>query len=115
MPVTAVPTALPEVLVLEPAVFSDARGSFYESFNARDCAQATGLERQFVQDNQSRSAPGVLRGVHYQLVKPQGKLIRVVRGQIYDVAVDLRRASPRFGQWVGVKLSADDRRQLWIP
>jgi dTDP-4-dehydrorhamnose 3,5-epimerase len=115
MPVTAVPTRLPEVLLLEPALFSDARGSFYESFNARDFAQATGLERQFVQDNHSRSVPGVLRGVHYQVVRPQGKLIRVVRGEIYDVAVDLRRDSPRFGQWVGVTLSAEDRRQLWIP
>jgi|SRR5437868_12580766 len=115
MPVTAVPTVLPEVLVLEPALFSDARGSFYESFNARDFAQATGLERQFVQDNHSRSAPGVLRGLHYQVVRPQGKLIRVVRGAIFDVAVDLRKDSPRFGKWVGVTLSAEDRKQLWIP
>jgi dTDP-4-dehydrorhamnose 3,5-epimerase len=115
MPVTAVPTVLPEVLLLVPELFADARGSFYESFNARDFARATGLERHFVQDNQSRSAPGVLRGVHYQVVRPQGKLIRVVRGEIYDVAVDLRRDSPRFGKWVGVTLSAEDRKQLWIP
>src|SRR6478609_4938725 len=115
MPVTVVPTALPEVFILEPALFADARGSFFESFHAREFAQATGLVREFVQDNHSTSAPGVLRGLHYQLVKPQGKLLRVVRGRIFDVAVDLRRSSPRFGQWVGVTLSAEDRRQLWIP
>ena len=115
MPVTVVPTKLPEVLLIEPAVFADARGSFFESFNAREFAQATGLERTFVQDNHSTSAPGVLRGLHYQLGHPQGKLLRVVRGAIFDVAVDLRRSSPRFGQWVGVTLSAEDRRQLWIP
>lgn len=115
MPVTIHPTALPEVLLVEPAVFRDDRGSFSESFNAREFAQAAGLERQWVQDNHSRSVQGVLRGLHYQLVKPQGKLLRVVAGKIFDVAVDLRKDSPRFGRWVGVTLSADDPRQLWVP
>ena len=115
MPYTVTPTALPEVLVLEPKVFGDARGFFYESYNRRDFAAATGLDVEFVQDNHSRSAQGVLRGIHYQLVKPQGKLVRVVAGAVWDVAVDLRRSSPRFGRWVGVELSADNRRQLWVP
>jgi dTDP-4-dehydrorhamnose 3,5-epimerase len=115
MPVTLLPTSLPEVLILEPALFADARGSFSESFNAREFAEATGIERLFVQDNQSRSLTGVLRGLHYQVVRPQGKLVRVVRGRIFDVAVDLRRDSPRFGQWTGVMLSEEDRRQLWVP
>jgi dTDP-4-dehydrorhamnose 3,5-epimerase len=115
MPITVAPTVLPEVLLLEPPLFADARGSFYESFNARDFAAATGLTPVFVQDNHSRSGPGVLRGLHYQLGRPQGKLLRVVRGAIFDVAVDLRRDSPRFGKWVGVTLSAEDRKQLWIP
>ncbi|HTK56222.1 MAG TPA: dTDP-4-dehydrorhamnose 3,5-epimerase [Gemmatimonadales bacterium] len=115
MPVTVHPTSLPEVLILEPAVFADARGAFSESFNARDFAQATGLAREFVQDNHSTSVTGVLRGLHYQVVRPQGKLVRVVRGKIFDVAVDLRRDSPRFGKWAGVMLSAEDHRQLWVP
>jgi dTDP-4-dehydrorhamnose 3,5-epimerase len=115
MPVTVHPTALPEVLILEPAVFSDDRGFFSESFNALEFARATGIEREFVQDNHSRSAAGVLRGLHYQVTRPQGKLVRVVRGRIFDVAVDLRRDSPRFGQWAGVMLSEEDRRQLWVP
>ena len=115
MPFTVTPTAIPEVLVLEPRVFGDARGFFYESFNARDFAQATGLQVEFVQDNHSKSARGVLRGLHYQITHAQGKLVRVVQGEVFDVAVDLRRSSPTFGQWVGVHLSADNHKQLWIP
>ena len=115
MPYTVTKTAIPDVLILEPKVFGDARGFFYESFNARDFAQATGLEVSFVQDNHSKSAKGVLRGLHYQIQHAQGKLVRVVQGEVFDVAVDLRRASPTFGQWVGVHLSADNRRQLWVP
>ncbi len=115
MPYTATPTAIPEVLVLEPKVFGDARGFFYESFNARDFAQATGLNTHFVQDNHSKSAKGVLRGLHYQIQHPQGKLVRVVQGEVFDVAVDLRQSSPTFGQWVGVTLSADNHKQLWVP
>jgi dTDP-4-dehydrorhamnose 3,5-epimerase len=115
MPYTVTPTALPGVLILEPKVFGDARGVFFESFNARDFAQCTGLDVQFVQDNHSKSAQGVLRGLHYQIQQPQGKLVRVTRGEIFDVAVDLRRSSPHFGRWVGVQLSADNHRQLWVP
>ena len=115
MPFTVTPTALPEVLVLEPRVFGDARGFFYESFNARDFAQATGLQVDFVQDNHSKSARGVLRGLHYQIEHAQGKLVRVVQGEVFDVAVDLRKSSPTFGQWVGVHLSADNHKQLWVP
>lgn len=109
------PTALPDVLVIEPKVFGDARGFFFESYNEHAFAQATGLRVSFVQDNHSRSARGVLRGLHYQLKQPQGKLVRVVRGSVFDVAVDLRRSSPAFGQWVGVELSEDNQRQMWIP
>lgn len=108
-------TRLPEVLILEPQVFGDERGFFYESFNARRFAEATGVSRDFVQDNHSRSARGVLRGLHYQLQQAQGKLVRVSAGEVYDVAVDLRRSSPTFGQWVGVHLSAENKRQLWVP
>jgi dTDP-4-dehydrorhamnose 3,5-epimerase len=115
MPFTATPTALPEVLLLEPKVFGDARGFFFESYNRRDFAVATGVDPEFVQDNHSRSARDVLRGLHYQLHRPQGKLVRVVSGCVWDVVVDLRRGSPRFGQWAGVELSAENRRQLWIP
>ena len=111
----AIPTAIPDVLVLEPKVFGDARGFFLESFNQRVFNQTTGLEVEFVQDNHSRSAKGVLRGLHYQLQQPQGKLVRVVRGAVFDVAVDIRRSSPHFGRWVGVELSEDNHRQLWIP
>ena len=110
-----IPTALPEVLILEPRVFGDARGFFFESYNRKAFAADTGLDVEFVQDNHSRSVRGVLRGLHYQLVKPQGKLVRAVAGAVWDVAVDLRRSSPRFGQWVGVELSADNQRQLWVP
>lgn len=108
-------TALPGVLIFEPKVFGDARGFFFESFNAKRFTEATGLKPEFVQDNHSRSARGVLRGIHYQLVKPQGKLVRVVSGEVVDVAVDLRRSSPNFGKSVAVRLSAADHRQLWIP
>jgi dTDP-4-dehydrorhamnose 3,5-epimerase len=111
----ATPSSLPEVLVVEPSVFGDERGFFLESWNARDFGEATGLEVAFVQDNHSRSARNVLRGIHYQVAKPQGKLVRVASGAVFDVAVDLRRSSPRFGQWVGVTLSADNQKQLWIP
>ena len=109
-------TALPEVLILEPRVFGDARGFFTESYNARAFAEATGLrDVEFVQDNHSRSGRGVLRGLHYQIQQAQGKLVRVVRGAVFDVAVDMRRHSPRFGRWVGVELSEHNHRQLWLP
>ena len=108
-------TELPEVVLLEPRVFEDARGVTYESYNRRRFSQLTGVDVDFVQDNRSRSAKNVLRGLHYQLVMPQGKLIGVLRGEIYDVAVDLRRSSPRFGKWTGFTLSAADRRMAWIP
>ena len=108
-------TTLAGVLILEPRVFGDARGFFMESYNRRSFAQATGLDLDFVQDNHSRSSKGVLRGLHYQLRQPQGKLVRAVRGAIFDVAVDIRRGSPTFGQWTGVELSEDNRRQLWVP
>jgi dTDP-4-dehydrorhamnose 3,5-epimerase len=108
-------TALDGVLVLEPAVFADARGFFLESFNAKVFREATGVDAVFVQDNHSRSARNVLRGIHYQLVRPQGKLVRVAGGRIFDVAVDLRRSSKTFRRWVGVELSADNHRQLWVP
>ena len=111
-----IPTDLPDVLIIEPKVFGDARGFFFESYNARSFREATGLDTQFVQDNHSRSARGVLRGVHYQLPPfAQGKLVRVVRGRVWDVAVDLRRRSPTFGRWVGVELSEENQRQLWVP
>jgi dTDP-4-dehydrorhamnose 3,5-epimerase len=111
----AILTALPEVMILEPKVFGDARGFFMESFNHEAFEQATGCVREFVQDNHSRSRQGVLRGIHYQLERPQGKLVRVVSGAVWDVAVDLRQNSSRFGQWVGVELSAENYRQLWVP
>ena len=110
-----IPTAIPDVLVLEPKVYDDGRGFFLESFNQRVFNQATGLEVEFVQDNHSRSARDVLRGLHYQLQQPQGKLVRVVRGAVFDVAVDIRRSSSHFGRWVGIELSEDNHRQLWIP
>ncbi|GAC1621874.1 MAG: dTDP-4-dehydrorhamnose 3,5-epimerase [Nevskia sp.] len=108
-------TEIPEVCILEPRVFGDARGFFFESFNARAFAEATGANVEFVQDNHSKSARGVLRGLHYQIVQPQGKLVRVVAGEVFDVAVDLRRSRPTFGRWVGVHLSGENRRQLWVP
>lgn len=109
------PTAIADVLIIEPKVFGDARGFFYESFNQNAFNEATGLNLSFVQDNHSRSAQGVLRGLHYQVKQPQGKLVRVVRGAVFDVAVDIRQTSPTFGQWVGVELSEDNHRQLWVP
>ncbi|WP_236238170.1 dTDP-4-dehydrorhamnose 3,5-epimerase [Pseudomonas faucium] len=108
-------TAIPDVLIIEPKVFGDSRGFFLESFNARDFAEATGIEAQFVQDNHSRSQRGVLRGLHYQIDNPQGKLVRVTQGAVLDVAVDIRRSSPTFGRWVATRLNADDHRQFWIP
>lgn len=111
----AIPTAIPEVIVLEPKVFGDERGFFYESFNARRFAELTGVQVEFVQDNHSKSARNVLRGLHYQIQQPQGKLVRVTAGAVFDVAVDLRRASPTFGRWVGYELSAENQRQMWIP
>ncbi len=115
MPYTVTPTAIPEVLVLQPKVFGDARGFFYESFNAADFVAATGLNVTFVQDNHSKSSRGVLRGLHYQMQQTQGKLVRVVAGSVYDVAVDMRRSSTTFGKAVGVTLSAENQRQLWVP
>jgi len=111
----ALPTDLPGVLLLEPKVFGDARGFFMESYNKRVFAQAAGLSPEFVQDNHSRSARGVLRGLHYQVRQPQGKLVRVTEGEVFDVAVDLRRSSPAFGRWVGAQLSAENKRQMWVP
>jgi dTDP-4-dehydrorhamnose 3,5-epimerase len=109
------PMSIPDVLVIEPKVFGDMRGFFFESFNQRAFNEMTGLNVTFVQDNHSRSAKGVLRGLHYQIQQPQGKLVRVVRGAVFDVAVDIRRASRTFGQWVGVELSEENNRQLWVP
>jgi dTDP-4-dehydrorhamnose 3,5-epimerase len=111
----ATPTALPGVFVIEPTVFGDTRGFFFESFNERRLEAALGRPLRFVQDNHSRSARGVLRGLHYQLPQPQGKLVRVVSGEVFDVAVDLRRGSPTCGRWLGELLSAENKRQLWIP
>lgn len=110
-----IPTALKDVLIIEPKVFGDARGFFFESFNQQAFQAATGVAAPFVQDNHSRSAKGVLRGLHYQIEQAQGKLVRVVRGKVFDVAVDLRRASPDFGKWVGIELSEDNQRQVWVP
>jgi dTDP-4-dehydrorhamnose 3,5-epimerase len=107
--------SIPDVLLLEPKVFGDARGFFFESYNRRSFAAATGLDVEFVQDNQSRSRRNVLRGLHYQVRQAQGKLVRVASGEIWDVAVDLRRSSPSFGRWVGAKLDAESHRMMWIP
>ena len=107
--------AIPDVVLIEPKVFGDARGFFFESFNQQAFNEATGTNHQFVQDNHSRSAQGVLRGLHYQIQQPQGKLVRVVRGAVIDVAVDIRKSSPTFGQWVAEELSEDNHRQLWVP
>lgn len=113
MKVTA--TKIPDVLIFEPKVFGDARGFFMESFNSKVFDEAVGRHVEFVQDNHSRSAKGVLRGLHYQIQQPQGKLVRVSNGAVFDVAVDIRRSSDTFGQWVGVELSAENNRQLWVP
>lgn len=109
------PTAIPDVLVIEPRVFGDVRGFFYESFNQKAFNEATGTRHQFVQYNHSRSSKGGLRGLHYQIQQPQGKLVRAVCGAVFHVAVDIRQSSPSFGQWVGVELSEDNHRQLWVP
>ncbi len=111
----ATPTAIADVLILEPRVFGDARGFFFESFNQQQFDAAVGAHHQFVQDNHSRSSKGVLRGLHYQVQQPQGKLVRVTVGAVWDVAVDIRPHSPTCGQWVGLELSAENQRQLWIP
>ena len=110
-----IPCAIPEVLILEPKVYGDDRGFFLESYNQQILAELAGITQQFVQDNHSRSVKGVLRGLHYQIKEPQGKLVRVIAGEVFDVAVDIRRSSPTFGKWVGVRLSAESKRQLWIP
>lgn len=109
------PCAIADVLLIEPKVFGDDRGFFFESFNQRAFREASGLTVDFVQDNHSKSARNVLRGLHYQIRQPQGKLVRVVAGEVFDVAVDIRRNSPTFGRWVGEILSADNKRQLWVP
>lgn len=110
-----IPTAIPDVLIIEPKVFGDERGFFFESFNHRQFAELIGRNVDFVQDNHSRSAKNVLRGLHYQIQQPQGKLVRVAQGAVFDVAVDIRRSSPTFGQHVGVELSAENKRMLWVP
>jgi dTDP-4-dehydrorhamnose 3,5-epimerase len=111
----ATPLAIPDVILLEPTVFGDERGFFYESFNQRRFEAFIGRKVNFVQDNHSRSAKGVLRGLHYQIQQPQGKLVRVVQGEVFDVAVDIRKTSPTFGQWVGQILSAENKHQMWVP
>lgn len=111
----AISTEIPDLLILEPKVFGDDRGFFFESFNQRDFNEATGIDVIFVQDNHSKSAKGVLRGLHYQIQQPQGKLVRVVSGEVFDVAVDLRKSSATFGKWVGVVLSAENKRSFWVP
>ena len=110
-----IPTSIPEVLIIEPNIASDSRGFFFESFNEKKFSQSTGLNVRFVQDNHSQSTKGVLRGLHYQIQQPQGKLVRVVRGAVFDVAVDIRRSSPTFGQWAGAELTEENCRQLWAP
>ncbi|HDS1816773.1 dTDP-4-dehydrorhamnose 3,5-epimerase [compost metagenome] len=110
-----IPTEIPDVLIIEPTVYGDSRGFFFEAFNAREFAKQAGVTVDFVQDNHSRSIKGVLRGLHYQVENTQGKLVRVVQGEIRDIAVDVRKSSPTFGKWVAVHLSADNHRQLWIP
>ena len=109
------PTAIPEVFIIEPKVFGDARGFFFENFNQKVFNEATGLGVNFVQDNHSRSAKGVLRGLHYQIQQPQGKLVSVVSGAVFTVAVDIRRSSATFGKWVGIELTEDNHKQLWVP
>ncbi len=115
MAITVTATSIPDVKLIEPQAFGDARGFFFESYNVREFASQVRPGLSFVQDNQSRSAKGVLRGLHYQIQHPQGKLVRVLEGEVFDVAVDLRRSSPTFRQWVGMKLSAENRLQLWVP
>ncbi len=115
MPIRVTPTAIPDVLIIEPKVFGDDRGLFFESFNENDFSKAVGKKITFVQDNHSLSKKGVLRGLHYQVQHTQGKLVRVINGVVFDVAVDLRQSSATFGQWVGIELSAENKKQLWIP
>jgi len=115
MPYTVTSTAIADVLILTPKVFGDSRGFFFESFNQQDFNAATGTQHSFVQDNHSRSAQGVLRGLHFQVQRPQGKLVRVVHGAVFDVAVDIRPGSPTLGQWVGAELSAENQQQIWVP
>ncbi len=115
MPITVTTTLIEDVLVLEPKVFGDNRGFFFESFNAKEFKQATGSDARFVQDNHSRSAKGVLRGLHFQVQHPQGKLVRVTAGEVFDVVVDIRRGSSSFGKWLGLYLSEENKKQLWIP
>ena len=110
-----IPTTIPDILIIEPKVFGDDRGFFFESFNERRWRELTGIDCTFVQHNHSRSTGGVLRGLHYQIRQPQGKLVRVVVGEVFDVAVDIRRSSPSFGQWFGTLLSAENKRQMWVP
>lgn len=110
-----IPTAIPDVLIIEPKVFGDQRGFFYESFNRRQFASLIGRDLDFVQDNHSRSEKNVLRGLHYQIEQPQGKLVRVIQGAVFDVAVDIRKSSPTFGQHVAIELSAENQRMLWVP
>ncbi|HEY9864501.1 MAG TPA: dTDP-4-dehydrorhamnose 3,5-epimerase [Candidatus Obscuribacterales bacterium] len=112
---TITPTKIPDVFIIEPKVFGDERGFFFESFNQKNFTEKTGITSEFVQDNHSRSVKGVLRGLHYQIQQTQGKLLRVVAGEIFDVAVDMRKSSPTFGQWVGCILSAENKRQFWVP
>jgi len=113
--VNSIPADIPDVLIIEPRVFGDARGFFYESFNQKVWEEKTGLQTTFVQDNHSCSGRNILRGLHYQIRHPQGKLVRVIAGQVFDIAVDIRRSSPTFGRWIGIILSAENRRMLWIP
>ena len=115
MPIIATPTAIPDVLIIEPKVFGDDRGWFFESFNEKDFSAAIGCDVTFVQDNHSSSKKGVLRGLHYQMEKSQGKLVRVTHGSVFDVAVDLRQTSQSFGKWVGMELSGENKKQMWIP
>lgn len=115
MAITVIDTDIPDVKIIEPQSFGDARGFFYESFNGREFEEAIGRQVTFVQDNHSKSAKNVLRGLHYQIQHPQGKLVRVVAGEVFDVAVDIRKSSTSFGKWVGVRLSAENKRQLWVP
>lgn len=110
-----VTTKIPDVLIIEPRVFGDDRGFFYESFNKKKFADVSGITAEFVQDNHSKSAKGVLRGLHYQIKQPQGKLVRVISGKVLDVAVDIKKSSSTFGHWVGIELSEENKRQLWVP
>lgn len=112
---TITPTKIPDVFIIEPKVFGDERGFFFESFNQKNFTEKTGITSEFVQDNHSRSVQGVLRGLHYQIQHTQGKLLRVIAGEIFDVAVDMRKSSPNFGEWVGCILSAENKRQFWVP